>query len=133
MIRDERVIRTKNRIAARGFAIWSISLMITLLYRQFYLRQPPREYWDIAAIFFAGNLYVTIASFAQGAFHESAIRRSGKWTVAVILLTVVAVMYLQGEISSVIDGVAHVALALAGLSSLGLLSYYLYRRWEKQT
>lgn len=133
MIRDERIIRAKNRIAAHGFAISSISLMIALLYRQFYLRQAAKEYWDIAVILFAGNLYVTIASFAQGAFHETALRRSGKWTVAVILLTTIAVMYLQGEISSVIDGVAHVALALAGLSSLGLLSYYLYRRWEKQT
>ncbi len=133
MIRDERVIRAKNRIAARGFAIWSISLMIALLYRQFYLHQPPREYWDIATIFFAGNLYVTIATFAQGAFHESAIRRSGKWTVAGILLMIVAVMYLQGEIGSLMDVVAYVASALAGLSLLGLLSYYLYRRWERQT
>lgn len=133
MIRDERIISAKNRIAARGFAIWAISLMVALLYRQFYLRQAPEEYWDIALIFFAGNLYVTIATFAQGAFHERAIRRSGKWAIAAILLASIAVMYLQGEIGSVMNVVTHVGAVLASLSLMGLLAYILYRRWERRT
>jgi uncharacterized membrane protein len=133
MLRDERIIRARNRIASRGYALWAIGFMIALLYRQFYLRQPPREYWDIALVFFSGNLYVTIASFAQGAFHESAYRKSGKWTIAGILLAVLAVMVVQGQIGSLLDVVAQVASVLAGLSVFGLLSYYLYRRWEKQT
>lgn len=48
MIRDERINQVKNRVAARGFGIWYILLLIALLYRQFYLRQPLNEYWDIA-------------------------------------------------------------------------------------
>ena len=132
MIRDERISQAKNRIASRGFGIWYILLLMALLYRQFYLGQPPNEYWDIALIFFIGTLYVAMAGFAQGAVHETAIIRIGKRTVPVILITVVAVAYFQGRINSMADLVGAVLSALVGLSLLGLLSYYLYRRWERQ-
>ena len=87
MIRDERISRVKNRIAARGFGIWYVLLLITLLYRQFYLGQPLNEYWDIALIFFIGTFYVAIAGFAQGAAHETATVRLGKRIVPVIVTT----------------------------------------------
>jgi len=107
-------------------------LLVTLLYRQFYLRQGPSDYWDIALIFFVGTFYVAIASFAQGAVHESMITRFGKRTVPVILITVVAVAYFQGRMNSVVDLVEAVIAAFIGLALLGLLFYYLYRRWQKQ-
>lgn len=132
MIRDERISQVKNRIAARGFGIWYILLLIVLLYRQFYLGQPASEYWDIALIFFIGTFYVAMASHAQGAVHEISIIRSFKWTIPVILIMIVTVMYLQGQISSAVDLVEAVLSALISLSLLGLLFYYLYRRWEKQ-
>lgn len=132
MIRDERISQAKSRIASRGFGIWYILLLVTLLYRQFYLRQGPSDYWDIALIFFVGTFYVAIASFAQGAVHESMITRFGKRTVPVILITVVAVAYFQGRMNSVVDLVEAVIAAFIGLALLGLLFYYLYRRWQKQ-
>lgn len=132
MIRDERITQVKNRIATRGFGIWYVLLLITLLYRQFYLGQPLNEYWDIALIFFIGTSYVTIATYAQGAVHEDSIIRYGKWTVPVILITIMAVMYFQGRIDSVVDFLAALLPAFISLSLLGLLFYYLYRRWEKQ-
>jgi hypothetical protein len=133
MIKDERIIGVNNRIAARGFGIWYVLSLVALLYRQFYLGQPAKEYWDMALIFFVGTSYVTIASFAQGAVHETAIRRYGKRTVPAILLTIVAVMYFRGQINSPVDLVVAAISALASLSLLGLLFHYLYRRWERQT
>ncbi len=132
MIRDERISRVKDRIATRGFGIWYVLLLVALLYRQFYLGQPLNEYWDIALIFFIGTFYVAIASFAQGAVHETAIIRLGKRIIPVILITVVAVAYFQGRINSVADLVGTMLSALISLSLLGLLFFYLYRKWEKQ-
>jgi hypothetical protein len=132
MIRDERISRVKNRVAARGFGIWYILLLFALLYRQFYLGQPLNEYWDIALIFFIGTFYVAIASYAQGAVHEDSVFRVFKWTIPVILITIVAVMYFQGRINSVFDLLAALLSAFISLSLLGLVLYLLYRRWEKQ-
>lgn len=133
MVKDERISQTRRRIAASGFGIWYILLFATLIYRQFYLGQPASEYWDIALTFFIGTLYVTIASFAQGAVYETSIIRHGKRIAPGILITIVVVIYFQGGISTVVDLLTVVTSALLGLSMLGLLSYYLYRRWEKKS
>ena len=121
MIRDERISGAKRRIAARGFGIWYILILIALLYRQFYLGQPAREYLDIALIFFIGTLYVGIASFAQGAVHENTLIRFAKRTVPIIVITIVAVNYFQGRINTVVDLVEVALSALVGLSVFGLV------------
>jgi hypothetical protein len=131
MMKDERINGVRRRIAARGFGIWYVLLLLALLYRQFYLGQPVSDYWDMALIFFIGTLYVTIAGFARGAVYENAVIRFGKWSVPIIVITIVAVSYYQGQIHSAVDLVVIVVSALVGLSVFGLVSYYLYRRWEK--
>jgi hypothetical protein len=133
MVRDERISQARRRIAAGGFGIWYILLLGMLIYRQFYLGQPLNEYWDIALTFFIGTLYVTIASFAQGAVYETSIIRQGKWTVPGILITIVVVIYFKGGINTVVDLLMVVTSALLSLSVLGLLFYYLYQRWEKKS
>lgn len=75
MIRDEKIRQTKNRIASRTFGIWYILLLAALLYRQFNLRQAPKEFWDIALIFFIGTFYVAITGFGQGAVYEHSFTR----------------------------------------------------------
>ena len=133
MVRDERIIQARRRIAASGFHIWYILLLANLLYRQFYLGQPWNEYWDIALIFFIGAPYVTIASFAQGAVYETSIIRHGKRIAPSVLITIVVLMYFQGRINTVVELLTVVTEALLGLSMFGLLCYYLYRRWEKKS
>jgi len=133
MVRDERISQARRRIAANGFGIWYILLLGMLIYRQFYVGQPLNEYWDIALTFFIGTLYVTIASFAQGAVYETLIIRQGKLTVPGILITIVVVIYFKGGINTVVDLLMVVTSALLSLSVLGLLFYYLYQRWEKKS
>jgi predicted PurR-regulated permease PerM len=41
-------------------------------------------------------------------------------------------MYFQGGINTIVDLLTVVTSALLSLSLLGLLVYYLYRRWEKK-
>jgi hypothetical protein len=132
MLKDERISQARRRIMAGGFGIWYILLLGMLYYRQFYLGQPWNEYWDIALTFFIGTLYVTMASFAQGAVYETSIIRFGKWTVPSILITIVVVMYFQGLVNTVVELLTVVTSALLGLSMVGLPAYYLYRRWEKK-
>ena len=132
MIRDERISQARRRIAATGFGIWYILLLGMLYYRQFYLGQPWHEYWDIALTFFIGTLYVTVASFAQGAVYETSVIRQVKRMIPMIVITIVVVMYFKGWINTIVELLTAVASALLSLSLLGLLAYYLYRRWEKK-
>jgi len=90
MLRDERISQARRRIAAGGFGIWYILLLGMLYYRQFYLGQPWNEYWDIALTFFIGTLYVTVASFAQGAVYETSMIRQAKWSIPTIVITIVS-------------------------------------------
>lgn len=132
MLRDERISQARRRIAAGGFGIWYILLLGMLYYRQFYLGQPWNEYWDIALTFFIGTLYVTVASFAQGAVYETSMIRQVKWMIPTIVITIVVVMYFQGGINTIVELLMVVTSALLSLSLLGLLVYYLYRRWERK-
>jgi hypothetical protein len=132
MLRDERISQARKRIMAGGFGIWYILLLGMLYYRQFYLGQPWNEYWDIALTFFIGTLYVTMASFAQGAVYETSMIRQVKWMIPTIVITIVVVMYFRGVINTVVDLLTAVTSALLGLSMVGLPAYYLYRRWEKK-
>jgi len=132
MLRDERISQARRRIMAGGFGIWYILLLGMLYYRQFYLGQPWNEYWDIALTFFIGTLYVTVASFAQGAVYETSTIRQVKWMIPMIVIVIVVVMYFQGGINTIVDLLTVVTSALLSLSLLGLLVYYLYRRWEKK-
>jgi hypothetical protein len=132
VIRDERISQARRRIAATGFGIWYILLLGMLYYRQFCLGQPWNEYWDIALTFFIGTLYVTVASFAQGAVYETSMIRQAKWMIPTIVIVIVVVMYFQGAINTILELLTVVTSALLSLSLLGLLVYYLYRRWEKK-
>ncbi|MFB0536739.1 MAG: hypothetical protein ACETWR_17370, partial [Anaerolineae bacterium] len=107
-------------------------LLGILIYRQFYLGQPWTEYWDIALTFFIGTSYVTLASFARGAVYETSMIRCVKWTVPSIVITIVVVAYLKGGINTIVELLTGVISALLGLSIVGLVAYYLYRRWEKK-
>jgi hypothetical protein len=132
MIRDERIQSSKRRIASQTFGLWYILLLATLLYRQFYLRQSLDQYWDIAAIFFCGTLYTSIALFARGAVYESMATRSLKWAAPIILVSIVITAYFLGNIKSIGDLVETILGAALGLAVINFLFFVLYRRWEKR-
>lgn len=129
---DERIRQTRNRIATRGFGICYVLLLAALLYRQFILGQSPSEYWDLALIFIVSSLYVAVAGYAQGAVPANMQTSYWKWTVPVIAITIVLVSFLRGGISSLAGFLATLVAALIGASVMGIIFYYLYRRWEKQ-
>jgi hypothetical protein len=132
MIQDERISETKSRIATRAFGIWYFLLLAALLYRQFYLKQALEEYWDIALIFFLGCFYVVITAFAKGAVYESSIARYWKWTAPVIIITILGLNYFQGNLNTIAELLVTLISALIGLAFVGIVFYFLYKRWEKK-
>ncbi len=132
MIKDERISETKSQIASRAFGIWYLLLLVALLYRQFYLKQAPKEYWDIALIFFIGCFYVVGAGFSKGAVYENSLARYWKLTVPVIIVTILGLNYFQGRLNTIADILVTLISALIGLAFVGVVFYFLYQRWEKK-
>ena len=135
MIVDERIKTVRNRAAAGGFFITYSLLLIDLLYRQFYLKQAPGDYWDIMMIWFASSLYVGITAYSSGMMSgKGNISRQFKILIPEIIVIVLVITY-WGRISSVHD-LPEIILSLAVmvpvLFLIFLFYYYLNRRWEKK-
>ena len=135
MIIDERIKTVRNRSAAGGFFITYSLLLIDLLYRQFYRKQSPDDYWDILMIWFASSLYVGITAYSSGMMSgKGKIGRQFKIIIPVVIVSVLVTNY-WGRITSVHD-LAEIMLSLIVsvpvLFSVFLFYYYLNRRWEKK-
>ena len=133
MIADERIKAVRNRAAAGGFCIVYSFLLIDLLYRQFYLRQSPGDYWDILMIWFASSLYVGITAYSSGMM-SGKVGLQFKIIIPVVIVSVLVTNY-WGRITSVHD-LAEIMLSLIVmvpvLFLIFLFYYYLNRRWEKK-
>ena len=132
MIKDERIQSSMRHIASQCFVIWFFLMLASLLYRQFYLKQPIEQYWDLAAIFFIGTMFVSISIFNRGAVHENAITRLYKWMVPFIIIGVVASNYILGNIASIKQLIVTIISTVIGISIVMVVFYILYKRWESK-
>ncbi len=134
MIVDERIKAVRNRTAAGGFFITYCLLLIDLLYRQFYLKQAPGDYWDILMIWFASSLYVGITAYSSGMMSGQASRQF-KIIIPVVIVSVLATSYFQGRYTSMHDLpeiILMIVVMVPVLYSVFLFYNYLNRRWEKK-
>ncbi|MBN1294210.1 MAG: hypothetical protein JXB48_20410 [Candidatus Latescibacteria bacterium] len=134
MIIDERIKSVRNRTAAGGFFIMSSLLLIDLLYRQFYLKQTPGNYWDILLIWFASVLYVGITAYSSGMM-SGKISRQFKVIIPTVIVAQFATLYFRGRITSMHDlseFILSLVVMIPVLFSVFLFYYYLNRRWEKK-
>jgi len=134
MIIDERIQNVRNRAAAGGFGIVYGFLLIDLLFRQFYLKQAPGEYWDIFIIWFASSVYVGIIAYSSGMM-SGHVGRQFKVLIPVIIITLFLISLIQGDITSAHDLagiIAGLVAAVPAIFAVFLFYNYLNRRWEKK-
>ena len=155
-MKDERIQTTVNRFAAGGFFIWQLLLSISLCYRTLILKQHPREWWDIFAIFCIGTFFVSIAYANKGLFDHVFKRTCLAISIGVfiayankgvfghrfkrfwlticifVLIGIFTVFFIMGRIHSLAD----VAAVLIGfLPAMGLviaIAHFLNRRWKRK-
>ena len=129
-MKDERIQTTVNRCAAEVFAIWFMLLPFSLCYRKLILKQHPRDFWDIGAIWFIGIFYGFIARANRGTLDH----RSKKWLTMCISagIAILAVQFILGQIHSVVDvGVLLIGFPL-GIGPVIGISYFLNRHWKRK-
>ena len=132
MIKDERIQLSMRHIASQGFLIWYFLMLASLLYRQFYLKQPIEQYWDLAAIFFVGTLFVSISMFSRGAVYKNVIPTVFVSMTLSITIVIVALNYFLGEITSIMELIETIISIAIGLSLVMVVFYILYKRWESK-
>ena len=143
-MKDERIVTTVNRLWARGFVIWYVLMLSSIYYRLLILKQHPREFWDIFAIFFIGTLYVFIARANKGVLDHSFKRR---WLtigiaggigagIGAVIIFFSTWQSIAGQMPSVVHvGLFLIIFPISFLSGLGLvmgIDYFLNRRWKRR-
>ena len=134
MIIDERIKTVRNRAAAGGFFITYCLLLIALLYRQFYLKQSPGDYWDIIVILLASSLYVGITMYSSGMM-SGQVSRQFKILIPVIIVTLFVMSFIRGDITTLhelVKIIVDLVVTVPVLLSMFLFYNYLNRRWEKK-
>jgi len=129
---DERIQTTINRIGARVCFIWYVLMLISIVYRTLILKQHPRDYWDFFAILLIGSGYGFIALATKGGLSYFN-RRSLTLGIGGAIIVSLALLFIAGQIHSVVDAgafVIGVLLPAAGLS-IGI-AYFLDRRWKRK-
>jgi len=130
-MKDERIQTTVNRFAAIGFFIWYLLLPISLQYRLRILKQHPREWWDIFAIWVIGMFFVFIAYASKGVF-DYGFKRI--WLAICIgaFIGILTVFFIMGQIHSVVDVGAMLIGFLPGMGLCIGIAYFLNRRWKRK-
>ena len=135
---DERIQTTLNRFAARGFCIWWVLLLISFYCRSVILKQHPRDFWDIFAIFFIGTLYVFIGYANKGVFGHGIARRSLTIAIPVGIIIAAAIMGFSAwkfgmpGMDSVVDVLALLIGTLVVMGVVFGVAHFLKRRWERK-
>jgi VanZ family protein len=129
-MKDERIQTTANHFAAIGFFIWYILMSISLCCRTLILKQHPREWWDIFAIFCFGTIFVFVAYANKGILDCDFKRR---WLTICIsaIIGIFAAQFIAGQIHSVVDVAGTLSGALLGMGLVIGIAYFLNRRWKR--
>jgi len=131
-MKDERIQNTMNRIAALGFfCICYLLVPISVLYRMLILKQHIRDYWDIAAIFFIGMFFLSIA-YAKAGFVPHVSKREWLTIGIVNLIVFFTLFFIMGQMHSVVDAGA---MLIGFIPAMGLvigIFHFLKRRWERK-
>jgi hypothetical protein len=130
-MKDERIQATRNRFAARGFFIWFFLMLISLEYRRLILKQHPRDFWDIFAIWFIGTLFVFIAYANKGVFDHDFKKI---WlTIGIVnLIVLFTLFFIMGQIHSVVDVGVYLISYLPAMGLVIAIAYFLNRRWKRK-
>jgi len=106
-------------------------MWISLGYRTLILKQHPRDFWDIFAIWCIGTFFVFIAYANKGLFDHAFKRR---WlTICIsVIIGVLTLQFITGRMHSVVDVGGLLIGVLAGLGPVVGISYFLNRRWKRK-
>ena len=132
-MKDERIQTAHNRVAAGGYWILYFLITISLYYRMLILRQHPREFWDIFAIWVMGIFFVFIASANKGLYDiDHSFKRMWLTIGIVVPIVSLALLFIAGEIHSVADGCMYLGGVLLGIGPVIAIAYFLNRRWKRK-
>ena len=135
-MKDERIQTTVNRCGAGGFVIWELLLAISLLYRTLILKQHPREWWDIFAIWCIGILFVFVAYASKGVVGHVFNKRFWLTICIGVIILIFTFKFIASEIHSVVDvGATLIGSLVGSLAGVGLaigIAYFLSRRWKRK-
>jgi len=130
--RDERIVATRQRWRTHGFALLLIALNIDVLVRMLILKQEPRQWLDIAAIWMGTAVFVCIGTTASGVQLDGG-KWSNHWPIILTIVAIPVVLMLMGGLHGLADLIGVLAAAAAGVFTMLIIMHGIYRVWERKT
>jgi hypothetical protein len=131
---DERVIATRQRWAAAGWAMLSLALSLDLVVRTLILRQDPRQWLDIGAIWMAALLYASTGMTASGVEPYEGKYWKRTWPLIPLVVVVNTLMSRRfGTAPTLTSVVVSAVAATAGLFVAIVILRGIYGLWERRT
>ena len=96
------------------------------------LKQHPREFWDIFAIWVIGIFFVFIA-YANKGLYDIGFKRF--WLaigIGVTISVTLTLLFIAGEIHSVVDVGLYLIGFLFGIGPVIAIACFLNRRWKRK-
>ncbi|MBN2029734.1 hypothetical protein JW824_05760 [bacterium] len=132
MIKDERIISTRNKYLAHGFYIFYFSSLLAFLYRLFILKQTINEFLDLFIIFHLGVFYVYFNLISHGAWYSGHMKKRFIRMALAIFVGNIAAVYLRENLISLSDVFATILGMISGLLIIVPIMLYLNYRWKKR-
>ena len=130
---DERVIATRQRWGTCGMVILTIALAIDLIVRILVLKQEPRQWLDIAAIWMGTAVFVSIGMAASGVQLYGG-KSSKAWLLILILaVEIPVVLTWMGMVPTWAAFIANMVIAGAGAFLMLMIFRGIYGVWERKT
>jgi len=130
-MKDERIQTTMNRFAALGFfCICYLLLPISVLYRMLILKQHPKEFWDIIAIFCIGMFFLCVA-YVRASFVPLVSKREWLIMGIVNLIVLLTLFFIMGQVHSIVDVGAMLIGFIPAMGVVIGIFHFLKRRWER--
>lgn len=131
-MKDERIQVTMNHFAAIGFLfICYVWVPLSVLYRTMVLKQHPREFRDIVAIFFIGILLLGVG-YVKASFVPILSKRE-YWIIGIVnFIVIFTLFWIMGLLQSVVDiGEMLIGYIVAMMLVIGMF-HVLKRRWQRK-
>ncbi len=132
MIKDERIISTRNKYLSHGFYIYFFLSLIAFYYRIFILGQKINEFWDLFIIFHLGTFYVFFNLITHGAWYAGKIKNRIIRICVGVTIGITLANYLRGDLNSFYDVFELILGLIIGFLIIIPVILYLNYWWKKR-
>jgi ABC-type Fe3+-siderophore transport system permease subunit len=123
-IKDERIIKETRKQNNLGFTILYFGLLLALVYRQFIIKEPISDYWDLALLFFGVTFYLATKRVSSGLLTNTLNWKKIIPTSIIATVVFLIINSFNNQYRSIFEAIISGVIFLVLFYGLNLLMHY---------